>query len=65
MMKKKNILNYIKVKKNDIINLLIKWKKYKKHILQYHEICSENISLKDDLINSINQYPFQNLYYKL
>ena len=47
-----------KSKKKDMINLLTKWKKYKEHILQYHEIISKNVSLRDDLLESLNQYPF-------
>jgi len=47
----------LQLKKQDMINVLTKWKDYKQDILENYE---QNLSLKDDLINSLNHYPFIN-----
>ena len=47
----------LKLKKQDMINVLTKWRDYKQDILENYE---QNLLLKDDLMNSLNDYPFRN-----
>lgn len=47
----------LQLKKQDMINVLTKWRDYKQDILENYE---QNLSLKDDLMNSLNDYPFRN-----